>query len=1571
MAASDGAATTTTAPRWSVFKVLQVLYENIALEGRNGISVRRLFHKFEPSGDVHMHAMIWAILRRGCSPTNPVQVAHNPQISMQNENDSTLPSSISTTMPKKRKAPAKTATKKKRKKMSPDSEVSDSEEAVCRPSVSKPSSSARWKSGPAPTTALPQHDLAPLDASDIPFDAAMADPMLVLVATYDIRLQALGYSKVGVDISAILLDVLEMIGRTRCIGITVSCISDTLFNGDIKRMHYFLDELVAMNLVEKRILTLPPRRFNIIHLKRFAALFDPHTMGFAGFYFEHEPNTKAILVNKLLRSMQVRNEETAVFPDVAKRFGLQKRQQESLRNYICQEATKNPLTCPLHMFMATCHGGERSTGRKLWCVRVVDTSANTGSSITRGGNEFTFPLAHNMGGAEYLYRLVDAASPEGITIPEVKDVCGNPDNKWVYKKMQRMLIHHNVVSERVMGSRSVVHKFSVVPTIIKSEEVAAPTTAGVGVGIGRYASIRQSIQNSGHRLVGDVFVERQAFLMDQIHTNSIVSVGYLRRTLCAHENRQGTHGIDGRTILRLLQPLVDDKTIEFIDVNVPWKKVSGHTRVRCVALPFVMKEESQATLRKFLDQYSPLDDLDSTIKWVDSSFSIVREDHLRQRQLNAADAKSKQNIVALSHNISAFNAARQRLKDHHRQCRRLGQAYGMMCRARLLHVAICRALVRMKVWPTTALTLPSVDKEARIEFKFQDVMAHTSVQDYCQIFGTPEALSEAQEAAVKQVIYAGNSMNISDQWKRLGAVGKVLQRNQRNRAKRMVDILVDFKLLHRKQPAPLQHESVYSSDVDEMVSRVVDQTVHGGVLLLNLHVFVAVVDERASTPLRLRGVLRPVGFGPLPEIPLEYSFNDVDQVITFWRLLEVFYLEKARWECMMEPPMPDQPPMFVKPYLVPSINATLSLLWTDSGSLQRQKVGIMKTRAKPKKRVFSSNLINPNPKWKLDARAQRIEQRRQQPLRIKTPRRKPEKIALTPDHEEAALASYMDKIVNLWQVDVPLELRFDQEETTFINSRVWRGRVNWNAIGLEVGWPMLRVGATRPYVGLEVKRRLLKHCLPRPIVKKQLMALEAAEVAAKNPTGRFLEEVMIQSDPRVYGCLVKAVQMMLQPDAEYDSAVADDLLTPFSTLEMKIVWRYLYFAGKVNRSKPADTGHRRGYAFSLAMFDFLRLNATQWPLTMCLDAAEHMGAMSTLQEDGMEMQMPSNASAGFMATLLAGHVQGTVDLDVTFEQTKDGVYGSMTNLKAGRSFKDNGFIGHMHRFTNGRSYDEFNMDWVLSTKASSASATDDCWEVFTPRKRKRCDGEGGEQHDDDDDDVEWTCLHAPSKPCTSMKRCRNLVVEALAKAIDAKEGEGTTATDLANNLFPHATSQRRRQQVQEALDQLVTNDRVCDVHAYNCVRYVASAHAKPWMVFPYAYKKKVAEFNRDEPLIARPWLKMNGTTNEAFMVVMKREITMLVAERPGIGEVHMSEYFKGLLGLQDVRCLCFQLIDDRVIYSRVSKKRKRCRLFSGAPSLPEEPVVGEYSMDRDEFEMHYFPSVDCFGQLGNAVQELL
>ncbi|CAK4076868.1 unnamed protein product [Aphanomyces euteiches] len=1523
-------------PRWSIFKVLQVLYENIALEGRNGIQVRKLFEIYEPSGDIFIQEACWNLLCQGQTVNNPVWLAHDPSVAVKTEPD-TIKTEVN---PKKRKAaPVKQAAKKKAKKKS--NSDSDEEEYSIEAHVKStpPRAEVNKKKSPGSIDQFHEHELHPVDGRLMTLQQAMGDTTLVIVATYELRLQALGYSRVGVDLNVNLLGVLEMVGQKREKGITVSSVSDALFGGDIKRMHYFLDDLVAMQLVEKRILTLPPRRFNIVHLTRFALQFDPQSMGYEGFYYENDSITKSVLATRLLQSMKMRKEDSAVFPDVAKRFDLNKRQQESLRNYICQENERNP-GYPLQMFMATCRGGERSTGRKLWCVRVVDPSSIAATSTT--GPSFSFPLQVELGAAEYLYRLVESSST-GTTIPEIKDVCGNPDNKWVYKKMQHMLVHHTLLSEKVMGSRGVIHKFKVQPS---SDSKATPLAVSQ---VGRYSSLRNSIQNSGQTFVANISDERRDFLMSQINAQSIISVGLLRRLLSVHENKRGTHAIDGRTIIRLLQPLVEAKKIEFVDVKVPMKKVARHSRVRCAALPFVMKEESQEMLRNFLNRYSPLDDLDTTNKWTDSSFSIVREDHVH-REKAIMGKKTPKKIISYTHNPVAFNKVRQKLRDHHRQCRRLGQAYGIICRVRLLHVAICKALTRMGRW--------APDNYDRVEFSFQEVVSNMPVKDFCQVFGTPEPLSDKDELLIKQTIQSSSTTPIPDQWKMLGDIGKLLQRNVRNRGQRLVDILMDFKLLQQEESQSLHHECVYASDVDLMVSRVVDQTVQGGVFYLTRHVFIAIVDERASTPLRMPGVLKPTGFSPLEILPLEYNFSSAEDVEQYWRHLEVFYLERVRWEYVADSPLPDQVPMFVKPYLVPAVNATLALLWTDSGTLQHRKVGIIKTRAKPKKQRFSTNLINPAPKWKREAGVPTIS-RRSQPLRIKAPRRRAEKFELTHDQEQAALQAYMDKLVAHWQVEIPLELRFSDEERVFRNSRVKRGRINWNTIGLDVHWPVMSLGKSRPYVGLEVKRRLHRNVLCLPDVKKRVREMEAALIVEKNPTGEFIEEELIKAHPHLYGCLVKATQMMLHPDEEYETSVGDDILSGFSTIDMQTVWRFLYLSGMVNKSKPADTGHRRGFSFSLSMFDFFRLNASQWPLTMCAEAAEHMGLLSTLDEE-MKMAMPTNASPGYMATLLASCVRGSSVFDIAFEKTPDEVYDAMASNPHDRRYKDAGVIGHMHRFTQGKSYEEFNQDWIISTKTAETKSEDDGdLEAFSmSKKRKR-------------QSVReiWRCLCQP-KQCSSLMRCKLKFISKLTGAVDGAKEIGMSVPDMLD-IFPFVS----RNLMQDIVDDLVAEEKLMEVHAFSHVRYVMKANASLWCVHPYKREKRASvslvEFNRDEPVVARPWLKMDGTLNEKFMVVLKREITMLVAEHPGIGEESMRTYFKGLFGLQDLRSLCFQLVDDGVLYSRATKRRKVSSSLFAPSTPPPEPEEADYDMDRDEYNLSYFASIDCFGHLGNAVQELL
>ncbi|KAF0720503.1 Aste57867_222 [Aphanomyces stellatus] len=304
----------------------------------------------------------------------------------------------------------------------------------------------------------------------------------------------------------------------------------------------------------------------------------------------------------------------------------------------------------------------------------------------------------------------------------------------------------------------------------------------------------------------------------------------------------------------------------------------------------------------------------------------------------------------------------------------------------------------------------------------------------------------------------------------------------------------------------------------------------------------------------------------------------------------------------------------------------------------------------------------------------------------------------------------------------------------------------------------------------------------------------------------------------------------------------------------------------------------------------------------------------------------------------------------------------MTQGPSDRRYKDAGFVGHMHRFTNGKTYDEFNQEWVVSTttKDNSGDFDDACVQAFgRPNKRKRVD--------DDDGDDAWRCRCVP-KPCASLARCRGKVDHLIVAAVDATAHAGTTVRDLVAKIVLPGGS-LSVDEMQGRVNHLLAVEKLWDVHAYAEVRYVTKKHAGLWFVHPFAKDGCHVEFNRDEPALARPWLKMDGSVNEKFLVVVKRELTMLVVERPGINEDAMREYFKGLFGLQDTRCLCFQLIEDGVLYCRATK-RSRASLFAPT-AAPAQPVRGEYTMDRNEYALRYFAAIDCFGHLGNAVEELL
>ncbi|OQR86734.1 hypothetical protein ACHHYP_10001 [Achlya hypogyna] len=1502
--------------RWSVMRIMPILYENIALTGRSGICVRALFDDFEPTKDTAVREACWAILRHGRHQHLPMRYYHVEHA----ETITPVKPEHTEPAPKKRKAvkiPAKPKAKKKRRKANDsgsESPWNDSggESDVPFTTVAGPVAKKPTPSRPSVQKPTPCDTTHEVDARSISFANAYIDPSLYVVADEAFRLKVLGVSAEEGDINPTHWDILELVGQRREAGITIPDLASILFNGDVKRIHHFIDSLISRKLCVKRIISVTSKRFNMIHLARFAAHFHPNMVA-PGAFFEDEYMNKAAIVTRIHTSMTAHKEATAVFADVAKRFGWSKRLQETIRNYIAQETNRDPAY-HVQLFMATCRSGYRSMGRKLWCLKLVE--ANPTASVE--GFRLSHPTRCEMGPLEYIYRLIEAA-PEGLTIPQVRDMCGMPD-KTCYKKIQALLVSYDLETEKLLMGRSTLYRFRVrgadnKPTLalVKPEATAEAKEDAV-----YRPSLRTAIEEAGLQPVANVMDMRTEFALESVKQKQVLALATFRRMLVLREHRGATKSrsfTDHRTITKIFQRLVKANEVVFIDVLVPSSDPRHMRKVRCVALPSAVAEPDQPAIKRFIDEFTHEDLSDLGLLYSDPSFKIVVRDPAAATKTPLAKTVlySRQPVVVPERSSVLIG----------QQNRRLGMAFGLACRTKLLHLALCEILQARGLWDASS---------ASITFSLQHVLPHLRLHDFVHIFGCQDRLSPAEEAEMAAVLKKERA-----DWSSLSsAVRDKVVKNKWRRVRRLMDNLRDLELV-------VQEDAVASAsvvptvfdDVDDMVLRAAEDTVTGGTFILNrASIAIPIVEEAdKSARVAVRDVasyVRPVTFFRHKrmadnKLPVVHTFATLTDVRHYWDVIEAISVERTRFELVGDNGVPA--PHYVAPIMFVSSSSYVRHAWIDlvSSRAQVKKKSTMAARLKIHQR-HSYNVLAYQPRVARKVKKQKVAL---EPIRIKM------RYPLVEAAEERALQLYFQELPGTWAIQVPPELRLPNEEKAiFRNPRLGRAKVNYTAISAEIGH-------VKP---MNLKRRI-HELLKDPVQRKRRRELEAEMLARKNPSGLFLEEAAVRSSPRLYSCFTRAIQMMVEPDDEYEPRVADALFASWSTTELQMVWRYLYFSHMLAKTTVKDLGHRRGFSLAPITFDFLRLAPTLHPLTMFTEAANVAASFSNL--DDLEVAVPENTGSGTMAVLLAGAVQGNLALVPILDDPRALEVFDAPRKKGHAKYVD-GVAGHLVRFTQGRP-DLIDSKWTVSARPLDADEDDE-------------EDEDAAAESDDDGKAPWTChcLHRHA----SMAVCATQLETKLLRAITDAGETGVADSELAKRhrqYSPH--------QVLERVQALVAASKVVEAHSFADVRYVAAAVADLWQLRAYNFRDGNVEFDASRVAVSRPWLKLDGEVNKKFLLVLKREVAMMVWRYPGMCERDIQAQFRGLLGLQDARCLCFMLVDDGVLYCQALSKVPPASLFSQSttPTL----VPGEYHMDRAEFTLRFFPTTACMENLGLIVDDLL
>ncbi|CAI5733197.1 unnamed protein product [Hyaloperonospora brassicae] len=782
--------------------------------------------------------------------------------------------------------------------------------------------------------------------------------VLGAVACEELRLKYLGvHGASSMDTISPQFDLLEIIGRARVRGENAATLSNSKLFGDSRKLHYLLDMLIVSNYVAKNIVTANRRRFNIVHLRRFASNFHPSmvspsaTMGWQAF-------PKEALANVIVSMMKARRERTCVFADVGRELGYGKRQQEQLRNYFIQQMDARP-SYPLQFFMARCKTGSEYIGRKLWCIRLRDSSS--GSSALSGRRRSSPSETYKELGSdtiavgrpvvergimEQMYVTIQDRGDVGATVPELRDMLGVPTFKLPYKLAQGLITNYNISVEQVVLGKSTMYRMFV-PGAAKGNAnsehatVGSSSTPAVGVRVTRatekYSTPKDvdgnddsngqlqpvTMKEATRGIVRASTIDRRRnYILKRIQMEKVVSLHQLRTGLIDMERGAEASTMDIRSVHRIVDELVEEKKVTTMDIVMPLKQVfqKAHRKVKCAVL--MGYQRSREAIRAFIESYEMEHHRKYQANLVDHDDDdyVVITNRRKQRHCGGsaiqeirAPETCDQEVV--KYNAVSYKLARLGLVKLQKQSRRLGMLFGMMYKCRAFHLMVWNRIKTLASQASAETTKAATNLDGlrragkstnagsmrEVTFALNDVLDLLSVKEYIQLVGVMELLTDQEETAVRSVISNNGS------WDKLSQpIVEKLRGCEADRFSKIMRVLLDLRLVQvvrDSSSTSLFNVFQTSDDFDTTVSRVAFATLSGGLFKIKRRVHISVkqgTNVLHRLPSEFSYAYAP-GFSCksksdhfVGRVPLEFDLRGMDDAKAYWKSLRFLSVEGAR-----------------------------------------------------------------------------------------------------------------------------------------------------------------------------------------------------------------------------------------------------------------------------------------------------------------------------------------------------------------------------------------------------------------------------------------------------------------------------------------------------------------------------------------------------------------------------------------------------------------------------------------------------------------------------------------------------
>ncbi|KAG6960664.1 hypothetical protein JG688_00009484 [Phytophthora aleatoria] len=956
----------------------------------------------------------------------------------------------------------------------------------------------------------------------------------------------------------------------------------------------------------------------------------------------------------------------------------------------------------------------------------------------------------------------------------------------------------------------------------------------------------------------------------------------------------------------------------------------------------------------------------------------------------------------ISYRIRRF-VSQQKSGIHNQQFRKLGFAYGVMYRCKILHRFLWNALHENG----SNLQLPGDGNDASIQnlneegggdcsatsgqnqhqaslpgivFSRESVLHSMPVHLYIQIFSGGGILSDVEFAIVEEAVAHQRTFDAIPE-----AVREKIWCHESQRTSKVLGTLADLGLV-QPHKIGMKHlvkilRTGYTDGRDGVLSRALKDNALGGLFRFNKQVRIVLNDcDDAQTGTERRGVneldsIRIVGFTEktysfVNTLPLQFSFESGCDVDRYWEALECLCLEQVAME--VETPRKNEPAVckVPKPVKTRARRMLRILAWIpksrkpvakhkreegeDNGDTpQFKSSGIVSSNIRPRKRrrqvqAGGDGSVGVKRKHRI-----------KHPDNLDEDQSKSGALTWTDEHEQLLVEYFIDNCKSRWKITIPQGLQREKEHVAFRNHTIFRTGFGLVAIARKLGKRKI-----------DVKKRL-KEKLMEPVVKLLFESAKREAELADNPGGLFDEEAAIQGSTRLTALFRRAVMMIASPREEYHPLVAEELISFWTPHEIRLVWRYLWLKNWIVRASEKEKG--RGYSTSKRLQDSLKVTTLSYPLLLFQQAAEQESMVSsTLEEIAgdsndarqsdqlFEDDFPTNATPGQCALELGCQVLGTCSLTAAhssaFDSDKgleDALATQQTNgkrlpsstkresLLTCKSLKDrSGFAAHLASKVNVARASDLIDSWRVETKMHAVTLEDaDVLSACEAFSMEETDNNSG-------------LNEAASHPFRYRKESDEVLSQAVVAHVRESGEEGLTLSSLVEKV--RSKSDREldnllRLCVARCLDALANQGELICVNAYNDQRYIVKEHGDVWMLRPFSLAPSatssstplvVFEGEKDTPSF--PWLKMDGGTNYKFLFSIQRKLLALIIQAPGITEKRAHSKMNKLLSLQDTREAMSLLVEEGLVYARAvthPAATQATSLFRSSVAQPSIPKV--------------------------------